>query len=183
MERNNVEIPLLIMAGGSGTRMNFSDKGLLMVKGETLITRNINMFRHDFKPIYIAISTRTVMTEKYFRDKEKLIETTGEDYTKDISLALKEISMYPLLVLPSDVFIRSADVILNFLDFAKKKGKGISSLLIEGLFCGISIFYGDPTKISADEFYVYNVAEKDVYNINTVEDFFLIINKLKNGKM
>jgi GTP:adenosylcobinamide-phosphate guanylyltransferase len=55
-------------------------------------------------------------------------------------------------------------------------------MLIEGLFCGVSIFFSPPDDVKSEEFQSFDVSEKQAYNVNTVEDFFLILNRLKKQK-
>lgn len=176
---NNDKINLLIMAGGTGSRMNLSDKGLLMIRGQTLIERNMKLLENSVNKIYIAVSSNTEKTEGYFKDKAIVIRTSGRDYSQDIGTALESVETYPVLVIPADVYIRDVDVLNNLIDIAKKNGKGITSMLIEGLFCGISVFMEKPENVDTKNFYGYNVTEQQAYNINTVEDFFLILNRLR----
>ncbi|MHB1622029.1 MAG: NTP transferase domain-containing protein [Cuniculiplasma sp.] len=182
METNDGKIPLLIMAGGIGTRMNMPDKGLLMIRGETLIGRNAKLLEPLVKPVYLIVAPNNDITEKYFAEKMKILWSEGEPYSQDLGKVLKVVNSFPILVIPGDVYFRSQEVIENFLNEAKKNGKGITSLLIEGTFCGVSVFFSSPESIKNEDFFSYNVSEKDAYNINTVEDFFLILNRLKTQK-
>ncbi len=172
-------LPLLIMAGGTGSRMNLSDKGLLIIRGDTIIGRNLKLLENSVGKVYMATSPNTENTEKFFHDKATIIRTSGEDYSMDVGEALKSINVFPILTIPSDIYFRDSKVLEGFLKEANDRGKGIISLLIEGLFCGVSVFMDRPENVETDDFIPYNVTEKEAYNINTVEDFFLILNRLK----
>lgn len=178
MENDN-KINLLIMAGGTGSRMNLSDKGLLMIRGETLVDRNLKLLEDCVKKVYMAVSPNTEKTANYFKDRVTIIKTAGNDYSTDIGVALEALDSFPVLVMPADIYIRDLTVVTNLIDMAREKGKGITSMLIEGLFCGVSVFMEKPKDVETEDFYGYNVTEKQAYNINTVEDFFLILNRLR----
>ncbi len=178
---NNSNINLLIMAGGTGSRMNLSDKGLLMIRGETIVERNLKLLENIAGNIYIAVSPNTEKTESFFKDKATIIKTSGKDYSIDVGVALDAINSYPILVLPADMYIKDSGVLENIVRMAFEKGKGITSMLIEGLFCGVSVFMDKPDNVDTEDFYAYNVTEQQAYNINTVEDFFLILNRLKKA--
>ncbi|MCI2413506.1 MAG: NTP transferase domain-containing protein, partial [Cuniculiplasma sp.] len=77
MEKNDGKLPLVIMSGGTGSRMNMPDKGLLMIRGETLIGRNLKFLEEVAKPVYLAVTPNTEITEKYYSEKLEIIKTSG----------------------------------------------------------------------------------------------------------
>ncbi len=182
MEKNDGKLPLVIMSGGTGSRMNMPDKGLLMIRGETLIGRNLKFLEEVAKPVYLAVTPNTEITEKYYSEKLEIIKTSGSGYSEDLGKVLKRINAYPIMVIPGDIYFSDQEVVNSFIAFAKKSGRGIVSMLIEGLFCGVSIFFSPPDDVKSEEFQSFDVSEKQAYNVNTVEDFFLILNRLKKQK-
>lgn len=179
MEKSEPPFRILVMAGGTGSRMDFPDKGILLIQGQTLIGRNLSMLSAYSDEIYIAVSDKTEITRKVFEGKHEVIETPGRGYSEDLNFCLKKIGRYPVFTIAADLFIEEPDVIKTFLDFANSKGKGIISMLSDGLFCGMSYFFSDPEKIPEDEFFTLDVKGKLVRNINTTIDFFALINRMK----
>lgn len=177
MERNNVRLPLLIMAGGMGSRMDFPDKGILMFHGKTLIDRSVNMLKDYTKNVFIATSENTKITKEYYGKKYSVIETGGHGYSKDLAGAIEKIGVYPMITIPSDLYISHESVIDRFMNEALHRNSGIVSMLIGGLFCGLSIFFSNPENVDEDKFYYVNFTERDAYNINTKVDYYLLLNR------
>ena len=178
MEKSEPPFRILVMAGGTGSRMDFPDKGILLVQGQTLIGRNLSMLSSYSDEIYIAVSPKTTITKKVFENTYKIIETEGNGYSEDLNYSLKRIDSYPILTVAADLFIEKPDVIRKFIEFARTKGKGIVTLLSDGLFCGLSYFFSDPERIGEELFFTMDVKGKQVRNINTTIDFFALINRM-----
>ena len=182
MEKNDGKLPLIIMAGGTGTRMNMPDKGLLMIQGETLIGRNLKILKEKTEPVYLVVTPHTEITEKYYSETLKIIKTTKKGYAEDLGDVLRKVNSYPVMVIPGDIYFSEEEILENFIDTALKIGKGIVSMLVEGLFCGVSLFFSPPDNVKSDDYSSFDVSEKQAYNVNTVEDFFLILNRMKKLK-
>lgn len=178
MEESEPLFRILVMAGGTGSRMDFPDKGILLVQGQTLIERNMQLLSRYSDDIYIAVSPKTLITKKVFEKKYKIIETEGRGYSEDLIYSLKKIGKYPVLTIAADLFIETPDVIMDFLAFSFSKGNGIITMLADGLFCGLSYFFSDPETIGEESFYTLDVKGKQVRNINTTIDFFALINRM-----
>ena len=182
MEKNNAKFPLLVMAGGMGSRMDFPDKGILMFHGNTLIDRGVNMLKDYTKNVFIATSDNTRITKEYYGNKYKIIETGGHGYSTDLSSVLGKIGVYPIIVIPSDLYISHESVIQRFMNEALHRNSGIVSMLIGGLFCGLSIFFSNPESVEEDKFYYVNFTERDAFNINTKIDYYLLLNRAERMK-
>ena len=181
MAENNGKLPLLIMAGGVGSRIDFPDKGILMFHGQTLIDRSTGMLKDYVKNVFIATSPNTVITTEYYNKKYAIIETEGKGYSKDLSDSLRKIGLFPILVIPSDLYISHEAVIHRFMNEALHRKTGIVSMLIGGLFCGFSLFFSTPEMVEEDKFYYVNFTERDAYNINTKVDYYLLLNRTEKG--
>ena len=182
MEKNNVKLPILVMAGGIGSRMDFPDKGILMFHGKTLIDRSLNMLKDNTKNVFIATSEKTKITKEYYENRYRIIETDGHGYSMDLSSVLGKIGVYPIMVIPSDLYISHESVIQRFMNEALHRNSGIVSMLIGGLFCGLSIFFSNPENVEEDKFYYVNFTERDAYNINTKIDYYLLLNRTESMK-
>ncbi|MCL4350204.1 MAG: NTP transferase domain-containing protein [Candidatus Thermoplasmatota archaeon] len=179
MEKNSDsgKFPMLIMAGGTGSRMDFPDKGILMVKGKTLIDRNVDLLSQYTENAFIATTKSTVITKEYYYGKFPVLETEGRGYSEDLSDALSKIGTYPILVVPSDLYIYHPEVVNRFMKEALYRKKGVVSMLIGGIFSGFSLYFSKPQDVDEDHFYYINFTERDACNVNTRVDYYLLLNK------
>ncbi len=182
MEKSEPPFIILVMAGGTGSRMDFPDKGILMVQGKTLIQRNLDILSKYSDKIYISVSDKTGITEKMYRDKYEIIRTPGQGYPSDLEYSMKYMDKYPVLTVASDLYFEDTRVIDEFINFAMSTGKGVVTLLADGLFCGMSIFFSDPEKIGYDDYYNYDAKKRGIRNINTTLDFFALLNKINRKR-
>ncbi|MGP6293875.1 NTP transferase domain-containing protein [Caldiplasma sukawensis] len=183
MAENDVKpvFPVLIMAGGKGTRMGISDKGLLMAHGEMLIERNIRLLREYADRIYIATSPFTLKTEKVFKDKYHIIRTEGSGYSVDLAKALEKIGKYPIMVLSSDIYFADPEVPKDFIEKSFNFYNGITNILSDNMFCGVSIFFQNPEMVTSDYYKNFNYSSSRVLNINDIDTFKNITGKWSSG--
>jgi len=126
------KLNILIMAGGKGSRLGYSEKGLLRVCGKTIIERIIKTVSHFSNKIFVCVSKNVPRLRSYLEtlNSIEIIEGSGEDYVFDLAKALELIDDYPILVSPSDMPFLSYRVIKLLVNELKKGPAAIINLWI-----------------------------------------------------
>jgi len=119
----------LIMAGGSGSRLNRGEKPLISLCGRPMISYVIDAFcASGFDPV-VAASPKTPMTMNWCRARGiAFCKTDGRGFIEDMISAVKILDeQYPLFVCVSDIPCITAKIIRQIADAYYKSGKDACS--------------------------------------------------------
>ena len=136
----------LIMAGGSGSRLNLGEKPLIPINGRPMIEYVIDAFSSGgFDPV-VAASSNTPMTMNWCRAHSvALCKTEGMGYVEDMIAAVEFLDeLNPLFVCVCDIPCITAKVICQIADAYFKSGKDACSAWVPADLvqsCRGTIFY------------------------------------------
>ena len=119
----------LIMAGGSGSRLNLGEKPLIPIRGQPMIAYVINAFcSGGFDPV-VAASAKTPMTMNWCRAQGiAFCKAEGRGYVEDMISAVETLDeQNPLFVCVSDIPCITAKVIRQIADAYHTSGKDACS--------------------------------------------------------
>jgi adenosylcobinamide-phosphate guanylyltransferase len=108
----------LIMAGGSGSRLNLGEKPLISICGRPMIAYVLDAFcSSGFDPI-VAASPKTPMTLNWCRAHDIVFcKTEGNGYVEDMISAVENLDeQHPLFVSVSDIPCITAEIIQHIAD-------------------------------------------------------------------
>lgn len=108
----------LIMAGGKGTRMNFSDEKLLLQYKKPLILHVVDSLKNSncFSKILAVTSNNAPKTKKFLEENDvETFDTPGIGYVEDLNLVLKAIDD-DILVTSGDLPLLDKDIIQRIVD-------------------------------------------------------------------
>ncbi|NAZ13660.1 MAG: NTP transferase domain-containing protein [Desulfurococcales archaeon] len=163
----------LIMAGGSGSRFKDPLKYMREICGESILKRLIRQLKLVCVNIIIVASDKSLYKiSDLCREDFNIdcVETSGHDYVSDLIIMLSSIRARPILISGADVFIRSIDILIDFINkaFSLKDANIINLAVYENdqeKLIGLSIFFDDRgvwRNISYDS--------DEVFDIDTYED-------------
>jgi adenosylcobinamide-phosphate guanylyltransferase len=103
-----MKVPVLVMAGGKGSRMGLStEKPLLPFLGKPLIdwVAEAILEAKKVSEFYVITSTNSPQTEQYCQKKGwKILHTDAKGYHNDLKQAVSKANLTgPILTMPSDV--------------------------------------------------------------------------------
>lgn len=103
----------LIMAGGSGSRLNSGEKALILICGQPMIAYVIRAFREAGCEPVVAGSVRTPMTANWCRvNGIAYCRTDGRGYVDDMAQAVQSLDEeHPLFISASDIPCITADIV------------------------------------------------------------------------
>jgi GTP:adenosylcobinamide-phosphate guanylyltransferase len=206
------EMLALIMCGGKGERIKdfCSDKAMLKFNNKPLIEHVLIALiaSKQFERIYAAASCNSKVTLEFLKNHNyyhsgalEVMETSGLNYSTDLTYALEKLKPAVVLVLPSDMPLVTPEMIKrivskwkgdrNCISIVMDKQYATSLGLVpsfrvkqgnkEYFHAGVTIF--DTSKMNArkriKEYYLRLDDERIAFNINTKEDFFLLENSIK----
>jgi len=119
----------LIMAGGSGSRLNRGEKPLISICGRPMISYVIDAFcAMGFDPV-VAASSKTPMTMNWCRAQGiAFCKAEGRGYIEDMISAVESLDeQRPLFVCVSDIPCITANVIRQIADTYHMSGKDACS--------------------------------------------------------
>lgn len=163
------KLPCIILAGGKGSRLRTALKFLINICGKPLLIELINDLKNICKYIVIALSKRTTRVSHICREDYLLdcIETSGEDYVKDLDTLLK-IFPKPLLVTAADIYVIYKNVLEDFIRRAIEMREDIITLALNvngtEKLVGIALFknaQGSWRNISYPESYLLDIDDFD----------------------
>lgn len=160
----------VIMAGGLGTRMKNPEKALISIDNVPLIQRIVILGLSLTADLIVCCSDNTPETCSYcdLNDIRKY-RSSGRGYPQDLAECLGTVKRYPVLVLPSDVYIHNDMVLTDAVQHALSMDSSVITLLQLGQYVGISIFKSPPG--SGQESYLSLEIPVDFcVNINTPSD-------------
>nr|WP_295001805.1 NTP transferase domain-containing protein [uncultured Methanobrevibacter sp.] len=165
----------ILMAGGMGTRLNVSvEKPLFKLHDKPLIKFVLDNLKSSklVDGIVIAVSPNTAETTKYLKSLKgdfKILDTSGEDYLKDLSYILdyfeKQSKKDVLLFINADLPFISSKTIDEVLEIYLKSDKDALSVVVP-----VEVFEG----LGLDYSYEYNGCVPSGLNIlrseNIIQD-------------
>ena len=188
----------LVMAGGTGSRMEFSAPEKLLLEYEKpIIFHVIDSLNdsHCFSKVFAATSLNSPNTKSELEQKGiETIATTGNGYANDLNFLLQKMDGFvfvvsgdlPLLdreIIQKLVEFNSGNVWTSFLvskEFLNSLGLKSNLLVkydsVECVYTGISIINADKIKDSSlvKENYIILDDKRIAFNLNTNEDFELL---------
>jgi len=194
----------LIMAGGSGSRLNLGEKPLVMCGGRPMISYVVDAYCNaGYEPV-VAVTTRTPMTQNWCRAHEiAWYRAQGKGYVEDmieVVTALDEIS--PLFVSVSDIPCLTSHMIKTIFGRYVKSGKNACSTWVPAsLVChdtepgcyyevidnvkacpvGVNILRGDKIRKQQDELQLLVSDPGLALNVNTRTDLMRAELFIRNG--
>ena len=188
----------LVMAGGTGSRMEFSAPEKLLLEYEKpIIFHVIDSLNdsHCFSKVFAATSLNSPNTKSELEQKGiETIATTGNGYANDLNFLLQKMDGFvfvvsgdlPLLdrkIIQKLVEFNSESVWTSFLvskEFLNSLGLKSNLLVkydgVECVYTGISIINADKIKDSSlvNENYIVLDDKRIAFNLNTKEDYELL---------
>lgn len=187
-------VTALVMAGGKGSRMNFSgEKPLIKIKNKPMIQYVIDALKGSKKidNVIVATSQNTPKTSKFLNEKGvRTILTSGEDYVHDIQFIISNFDLNDvLLTLTADLPLIRGEIIdyvlmkyeksnkpamsvMIPLDFFKKYGLNPTSVFENLVPAGLNILRSI-NKTQDEEVLILEKIELAI-NINTCEDINIL---------
>ena len=188
----------LVMAGGTGSRMEFSAPEKLLLEYEKpIIFHVIDSLNdsHCFSKVFAATSLNSPNTKSELEQKGiETIATTGNGYANDLNFLLQKMDGFvfvvsgdlPLLdreIIQKLVEFNSGNVWTSFLvskEFLNSLGLKSNLLVkydgVECVYTGISLINADKIKDSSlvNENYIVLDDKRIAFNLNTKEDYELL---------
>jgi adenosylcobinamide-phosphate guanylyltransferase len=183
----------LILAGGSGTRLDLGEKSLVTIKGKPMIEYVIDAFRVAGHEVIVVLSRKTPFTHNWCRARGFThVTASGSGYIEDIVEAagfLEE--MNPFFTCVADLPCLQPAVIREIEQKYRESGKEACSVWVPrdmvinsgcrssyfGEICGvpacpagINILRGDLITRPQEEFQLLLYEESLVFNINTRDE-------------
>jgi adenosylcobinamide-phosphate guanylyltransferase len=176
----------LIMAGGSGSRLNLGEKPLILIGGKPMISYIINAFvSAGFEPV-VAVSPGTPMTMNWCRANAIAVsKTEGRGYVNDMISAVKMMDeRFPLFICVSDIPGITPEIIRTIAEAYRSSGRdGCSAWVPAGLAnasrggmpyreqvngieacpAGINILRADIIDRPQDELHILLVSEQKIF--------------------
>ncbi len=124
-----MSLPVVVMAGGRGTRFGKGEKPLAIVRGRSLLARVMDSVEAaGFKDIFVAVSPWTPgTTERARRRGFQLIRTEGKGYVEDLSWINNQIPRFISVV--ADIPYLPAAELRRFTEVAERATSGVTGLL------------------------------------------------------
>ncbi len=173
----------LVMAGGKGTRMNFTTEKLLIEYEKPIVLRVIDALKNSecFSKILVATSKNSPKTKKLLQKLDvQVIDTPGTGYTEDLNLVLQSLSDQ-VLVVSGDLALLDYAIIRKIVE-KKTNATWISFLVTRDFLESLGLSSEYTTKFDGKECIYTGIslvnAEK-ISDFKSVEEHFLIINDKK----
>ena len=130
-----MKVPVLVMAGGKGSRMGLStEKPLLPFLGKPLIdwVAEAILEAKKVSEFYVITSTNTPQTEQYCQKKGwKILHTDAKGYHNDLKQAVLKANLTgPILTMPSDVPAITGQELDKIIDAFEVCGKDFLAVFV-----------------------------------------------------
>jgi len=173
----------LVMAGGKGTRMNFTKEKLLLEYEKPIVLRVIDALKNSgcFSKILVATSKNSPKTKELLQKLDvQVIDTPGTEYTEDLNSVLQSLSDQ-VLVVSGDLALLDYVVIRKIVE-KKTDVTWMSFLVTRDFLESLELSSEYTTKFDGKECIYTGIslidAEK-ISDLKSVEEHFLIINDKK----
>jgi adenosylcobinamide-phosphate guanylyltransferase len=187
----------LILAGGSGTRLELGEKPLVTIRGKPMIEYVIDAFSVGGHEMVVVLSDKTPLTRNWCRARgiEHLV-ASGSGYIADIADAVSILEEEgPLFTCVADLPCISPGIIREIeiryresgkeacsvwvpLELASRSGcRSFCSDTVQGVAAcpaGINIIRGDLMDRPQDEIQLLFTDKRLAYNINTREELDIV---------
>jgi adenosylcobinamide-phosphate guanylyltransferase len=183
----------LIMAGGSGSRLNLGEKPLILIGGKPMISYIIDAFLSAGIEPVVAVSPGTPMTMNWCRAHAIAVNRTdGSGYVNDMISAVRMMDeRLPLFICVSDIPGITPEIIRTMAEVHRSSGKdgcsawvpaGLANVCrggmpyreqvngIEACPAGINILRGDIIERPQDELQILLNEPGLALNVNTRAD-------------
>jgi len=173
----------LVMAGGKGTRMNFTQEKLLLEYEKPIILRVIDALKNSgcFSKILVATSKNSPKTKELLQELDvQVIDTPGTGYTEDLNSVLQSLSDQ-VLVVSGDLALLDYAVIRKIVE-KKTDATWMSFLVTRDFLESLGLSSECTTKFDGKECIYTGISLIDAEKISdfkSVEEHFLIINDKK----
>ena len=193
----------LILAGGSGTRLEMGEKPLVLIRGKPMIEYVIDAFTAAGHDVVVVLSGKTPFTQNWCRARGiTLLTTSGAGYIDDIAEAVGTIGVTgPFFTCVADLPCLRPEIIIEVETRYRESGREACSVWIprelasmsgcrssytgtvHGIAAcpaGINIIRGDLIDRPQDEVPLI-IADKGLaFNINTREDLAMLRTMLED---
>jgi adenosylcobinamide-phosphate guanylyltransferase len=193
----------LIMAGGSGSRLDLGEKPLVTIGGRVMIARVIDAFVAAGHEPVVVLSPRTPYTHNWCRAQGIAhLTAPGRGYVEDLVHAVESLEEdKPLFTCVSDLPCLTPEILrevsTRYRDSGKDAcsvwvprdlvlGEGCRSLYLEAIGgieacpAGINILRGDRISKVQDELQIVIRSRRLAFNINTREELLLVQSMLRD---
>lgn len=175
-------IPVIIMAGGKGSRMNYAEKALIKICNKTMLERVLNSVKDlSMNNIYITVTNHTPRTKKYcIKNRLEYIETSGNGFIEDAREAMNKINTTLSLVICCDLPFITSFTLKEFIEAWKRSNKKAAAVYTTQIYLrNMSIkseYEGDYVPVGINimpngkeyhEEYKHVIEKIDVLNVNT----------------
>ncbi len=129
-----MNLTVLIMAGGQGTRMRIKcEKPLVKIMGKSMLQWVMEAVKKSkvASRIIVAVSKNTPKTtEEALKLSIEAIETPGEGYINDYQYTIKKLKLKKVLILPSDLPLINNETIREIVDYYASSNKPALSVMV-----------------------------------------------------
>jgi len=130
-----MQIPVMIMAGGKGTRFSSElEKPMALFMGKPLIRRVIDATKQAKKisKVYVAVTSISPKTaEEAQKAGVSVIETDGNGYHEDIQQAVQKLNLVsPVLIISSDLPLISGEFLDEIISKYEQTSKPALTVMI-----------------------------------------------------
>ena len=168
---NTIDEPktCVIMCGGRGSRINNPEKYLLRLGNETIIGRIIRMVSSLGLGVHLCTRDGSSIPGIYRGTELKIIKSSGNGYVSDMNECLNTVSVLPILLIPGDIVLDSAETLSFFMKQSSMITRDLVNLVCNGEITGITIF----KKLPSLELLSYSsvVTDDEIINVNTTADY------------
>jgi adenosylcobinamide-phosphate guanylyltransferase len=114
-----------------------TEKPLLRVDGVAMVDRIISALAtsNRFDRIVAAVSPNTPETNEFLKSKGiETIQTTGQDYSQDLSYVLSRLQPQEVMVVPSDIPLLNSEIVNEILNTTAASQESAISIVLEKEF-------------------------------------------------
>ena len=168
---NTIDDPktCVIMCGGRGSRINNPEKYLLPIGNETVIGRLIRMVSSLGLNVHLCTRDGTSIPGIYRGTGLKIIISSGNGYVPDMNECLNTVSVLPVLLIPGDIVLGSAETLSFFMKQSSMIIRDLVNLVSNDEITGITIFKKLPSLEPLS--YSSVVTDDEIINVNTTADY------------
>jgi len=172
---------VVIMAGGSGSRLRNPEKHLLKIGDKTIIEYLIETLKNIFKSIVVLTSVRHRRLIELLRKYEyvDIIVMSGVDYCIDMCMCINTIIRKPILIVNGDCVIINFEKFIKALEYALKISNYniVTLCYVDGSVSNVSLVYADRCifgkELSWTSLPIFDL--NDIIDIDTLDDYVKVV--------